>query len=181
MGQTPMAHDHPHPHKITVYHAAAPTCSWSWGYEGVMNRLKLIYGDQVAFELMSLCVWEDFEEYLKEYELDLAGMHKWEKEIAGLLGLPISTGLPRDKIPDNVFPASLATMAAYRQGAERGGRYLREVLRRSCVEAQDVSKRPVLQDAARSAGLDLKKFERDLRDKKGLKKAYGSQGHGWPE
>ncbi len=51
--------------KVHVHHATAPTCWWSWGYEAVMNRLPLVYGDQVQVHLYRGVVYEDVQQYLK--------------------------------------------------------------------------------------------------------------------
>ena len=56
-----------HDHKIAVVHATAPTCWWSWGYEPVFNRLELVYGDQIETFVYYGAVYEDIEEYKKEY------------------------------------------------------------------------------------------------------------------
>ena len=45
-------------------------------------------------------------------------------------------------------------MAAYRQGEAKGRRFVRAVLRRSCVEALDVSKDAEIGEATREAGLN---------------------------
>ena len=174
-----MAHDHSH--KVQVYHATAPTGHWSWGYEAVFNRLHLVYGNQVEFRTMTLCVWDNFTHYLKEYAMKWAEFNPWLAEIKGTIGLPVAYPLKRSQVPFNVMPASLAAMAAYRQGERAGVRFVREVLRRSCVEAQDVSDAAVLRDAAASALLDPRKFARDVANTPAREAEYGSQGHGFPD
>ena len=174
-----MAHDHSH--RVRIFHATAPTCHWSWGYEAVFNRLRLVYGKQVDFETMTLCVWDDFKEYLKEYGMKWAEFNPSLVEIKETIGLPIATRLKRSQVPFNMMAASLAAMAAYRQGDGKGQRFVRAILRKSCVEALDVSSPGVIEEAAAEAGLDLGRFKRDLRNKKAREAEYGSQGHGWPE
>jgi predicted DsbA family dithiol-disulfide isomerase len=172
---------HEHPHKIRVYHATAPTCHWSWGYEAVFNRLRLVYGKQVDVRTMTLCVWDNFDQYLKEYEMKWAEFNPWLKEIQAAIDLPVAYPLERRKVPFNVMPASVAAMAAYRQGEAKGQRFVRAILRRSCVEAQDVSGAAALEDAAVESRLDLPTFRRDVRDKAAREREYASQGHSWPE
>lgn len=174
-----MAHEHSH--KVQVYHVTAPTCHWSWGYEAAFNRLHLVYGKQVEFHTMTLCVWDNFANYLKEYGMKWAEFNPWLVEIRDKIGLPIAVPLKRSQVPFNLMPASLAAMAAYRQGASQGKRFVREVLRRSCVEGLDVSQSAVLKDAAAAAGLDGRKFARDVANTAAREREYGSQGHGWPE
>jgi len=75
-----MADAHAHEPKIHVFHGTAPTCFWSWGYEALFNRLHLVYGDQIGVHLMTLCVYDGYDEYLKHYELTFDGLVDWYKE-----------------------------------------------------------------------------------------------------
>ncbi|OGS49922.1 MAG: hypothetical protein A3K65_09845 [Euryarchaeota archaeon RBG_16_68_12] len=168
------------PPKIQVYHTTAPTCFWSWGYEAVFNRLPLVYGDQIGVNVMTSCIYTDFEEYLKHYELTFDGLLEWTREGADIMGVPLGTDLRRETIPESMLPASLAAMAGYRQGPKKGGRFNRALMRRWCVELQDVTKLSVQLEAAGEAGLDLAKFQRDVADKKARQAELGHQGHDFP-
>jgi hypothetical protein len=75
-------------HRIAVVHFTAPTCWWSWGYEAVFNRLKLVYGDQIKIVILYGTVYEDIDEYKKNYELDDAGMVAWLKKHKKLWAYP---------------------------------------------------------------------------------------------
>ncbi len=168
------------PPKIQVYHTTAPTCFWSWGYEAVFNRLRLVYGDQIGVNVMTSCVYTDLEEYLKHYELTFEGLLDWTREGSGIMGVPLALDLTRETMPESVLPASLAAMAGYRQGPAKGARLHRALLRRWCVELQDVSKLSVQLEAAREAGLDPARFRRDVADRKGRQADLAHQGHGFP-
>ena len=171
-----MAHEHALPAKIQVYHATAPTCFWSWGYEAVFNRLKLVYGDQIDIRVQVSCVYDDFEEYLKHYELTFDGLKEWTEEAIGIMGVPLNTQIRREQFPPSQLPASMAAMAAKRQGERKGARFFRSLLRRSSVEGQDVTKEAVITEAAKEAGLDLARFKKDLADQDGLLANYQNQG-----
>lgn len=175
-----MAHTDAQGPKIHVFHATAPTCFWSWGYEALFNRLKLVYGDQVGVHVMTLCVYDDYDEYLKHYELTFDGLVDWYKEGVQIMDVPLMTNLRREMFPHSVMPASLAAMAAFRQGQEKGRRFVRAVLRRFLLEGQDVTKDPVLAEAAAEAGLDLAKFRTDSADRESLQADYNNQGEGFP-
>lgn len=172
---------HSHEHKITVFHATAPTCTWSWGYEGVLNRLRLVYGDQIAIKILTGCVYTDYDEWLKEYELDFKGAQKWWDETAEVMEVPLAKLPARSRIPQTVLPASLAVMAANLQGEEKGTRFTRALLRRSSVEGEDVTKKSVLLEAAKESGLEAKRFEHDYAHTEERKKELESQGEGFPE
>jgi len=174
-----MAHAH-HPTKIQVYHATAPTCFWSWGYEAVFNRLRLVYGDQIDVHVLTSCVYEDFDDYLKHYEMTFDEFVNWTKEGIQIMGVPLATDLKRARIPKSVMPATHAVMAAYRQGAEKGARFNRAILRRWNLELQDVTKEEILLEAATEASLIVAKFRKDLADTAGLQKDLEHQGHEFP-
>ena len=101
-----------HDKRIAVVHFTAPTCWWSWGYEPVFNRLKLVYGDQINIVTLYGTVYEDIEEYKKNYELDDAGFVKWAKESQEIMGVPMHLNYRFDTMPKSVLPASLAVIAA---------------------------------------------------------------------
>jgi len=169
------AHEHAAP-KIQVIHATAPTCWWSWGYEALFNRLPLVYGDQIDVQVMTGCVYANLEEYLKAYQLDEKGFQAWAAEGGQLMGVPIRTDYRLATLPKSVFPATLATLAAQRQGP-KATRFYRALLRRFVVEGQDVTRNDVLLAAAQEAGLDAARFQKDVADQAGLQKAYQEQMH----
>jgi len=162
--------------KIQIYHSTAPTCFWSWGYEALFNRLKLVYGNQIDMRIQISCVYEDFDEYLKHYELTFDGLREWTEEAIGIMGIPLNTRIARTQFPPSVLPASMAAMAAMRQGTTKGTRFFRALLRRSSVEGQDVAREAVLFDAASEAKLNLTRFKRDLADRDRLLADYQNQG-----
>lgn len=172
-----MAHDHrAETSQIQVFHATAPTCFWSWGYEAVFNRLALVYGDRIDIRVQISCVYDNFDDYLKHYELTFDGLKEWTEEAIGIMGVPLHTQIRREQFPPSQLPASLAAMAAKRQGDAKGARFFRALLRRASVEGQVVTRESVLMDAAKEAGLDLARFQRDLADQDGLLADYQGQG-----
>lgn len=171
-----MVRGHSHRPKIQVFHSTAPTCFWSWGYEAVFNRLKLVYGDQIDVRIQISCVYEDFNEYLKQYELTFDGLRAWTEEGIGIMGVPLNTRIRREQFPPSVLPASMAAMAARRQGNGKGARFFRALLRRSSVEGQDVTNATIILDAGREAGLNASRFKKDLADRDGLLADYQNQG-----
>jgi len=174
-----MPHAHAEPATVTIYHATAPTCWWSWGYEGTLNRIRALYGDQVDVRLLIGCVYEDVAEYLKENEMSWDEYMTWQREAVELMGVPLAP-VPQKEMPKNMMPASYAATAANQQGAERGARFFRALLRRFNAEGQDVTRDEVLLAAAKEAGLDLAKFRRAVREKGARQKDMEHQGHGFP-
>lgn len=167
--------------RVHVYHITAPTCWWSWGFEGVLNRLPLVYGDQVAVHTYLGCVYEDLGEYREHYDLDDEAMAAWRDEAVGLMGLPLAELEPFDAWPRTVFPATLAVAAARDQGEPAAARLQREVLRRFCVEGDlGVCASAALEEAAAASGLDVHAWRSAFKDEDGLRERLEHQGHGWP-
>ncbi len=169
-----------HDHRITVVHFTAPTCWWSWGYEPVFNRLKLVYGDQINILSFYGTVYEDVEDYKKSYEIDDAGMVKWAKESQEIMGVPMHVNYRFGSMPKNLLPATVAVMAGLRQSHEKGHRLYRALLRRNVVEGQDVTQEPTILEAVKEAGLDDARFKRDWADQASLKADLEKQGEGAP-
>ena len=167
--------------KITVYHATAPTCWWSWGYEAAMNRLSLVYGNQIEICLMLSTVYEDLAHWMKDNEVTDRSWKQWAQESAKIMGIPIRTDYRSDNEPRSVLPASLAVLAAQEQGLKKAARYMRAVLRLSVVEGRDVTKRDGMLAAAREAGLDENVFLEDNKDEEARKAELERQGEGFPE
>ena len=174
------AHNHDHDHRLSVVHFTAPTCWWSWGYEPVFNRLQLVYRDQINLLTLYGTVYEDVEEYKKGYELDDVGMVSWAKESQQIMGVPMHANYRFDRMPKNLLPATLAVMAAARQGHEKGHRFYRALLRRNIVEDQDVTNKATILEAVNEASLDEDKFVQDWSDEAGLKAELEKQGDGAP-
>ncbi len=163
-----------------MYHATAPTCWWSWGYEATLNRLRLVYGDQIDIRLMLGTVYEDLTEWMKHYGVTNESWKDWAHESAELMGVPVRTDYRSDDEPKSVLPATYAVLAAQKQGEEKGTRFMRAVLRMFVVEGRDVTRREAMLAAAREAELDERQFDRDLHDAKARKKDYDGQGEGFP-
>jgi putative protein-disulfide isomerase len=87
-------HGHGHDHeqeaddRIRVLHGASPLCHWSFGYEPVLQRLRLLYGDQIKVNVYTIPVYDSWEEHVAKYGLDAGGMAAWFEESDAAIGLP---------------------------------------------------------------------------------------------
>ena len=176
-----MAHDHDgHDRTLRVLHATAPTCWWSWGFHGAVNRVRAVYGDQVRVETFLGCVYEDLDEYVRHYGTTFEEMQEEARAASETMRVALSDRYTPETMPRSVFPATLAAAAARRQGEDAMERMLRALQHRSVVAMQDVARPEALREAAREARLDLARFERDLADEEGLRGDLERQGEGWP-
>jgi hypothetical protein len=143
--------------------------------------LKLVYGNQIRLLTLYGAVYENIEEYKKGYELDDPGMVKWAKESQEIMGVPMHVDYRFDRMPKNLLPATLAVMAAERQGQEKGHRLYRALLRRNIVENQDVTNETMILEAIKESGVGEDKFKHDWTDEAGLKADLEKQGEGTPQ
>lgn len=165
------------PPRIQIFHVTAPGCTWSWGYEPVLHRIGELYGDAVDLRLLVGCPYSDFDQWMRDYEMPWDEAMAFMREGADLMGVPMKRDWTRDSFPWNVLPASLAAIAAQRQeDGWAARRFLRFLTRRIIVEGQDPARVEVLLDAAREAGLDVERFQRDLADEEGVRHEYEDQG-----
>ena len=171
---------HGHDGRIVLMHATAPTCWWSWGYEAVLNRMRMVYGDQIRYGVFYATVYEDLEEYKKHYEVDDAGMREWTKEAIELMGVPMHDTPQLSKFPKSMLPATIAVLAAMLQGHEKGERFFRALLRRFVVEDRDVTKEAELLDAAKEAGVDGPRLLKEMADGEARHAQMEAQGEGFP-
>ena len=162
--------------RIHVVHATSPACHWSWGYEAVVQRLQLVYGDQIDLTLRLGCPYEDREQWLVDYGMSAQEATDWvNDEIGPLMGVPLAK-IDWNTQPRSCMPAVLAVQAARRQDEERAWRFSRELARRFAVERVDVSQDDAILDAARAVRLDIARFEKDFAQKDALRQEYEEQG-----
>lgn len=159
---------------IHVVHATSPACHWSWGYEAALNRIRLVYGDQVQVHLRVGSPYESREQWLVDYGMSAKEAEDWiNTEVADLMGVPIAKVRWASQ-PESTMPAALALMAALRQG-EKAWRFQRALVRMYAVEGKDPSSDAVVQVAVREAGLDAQRFATDLADQEARLHDYEHQ------
>lgn len=167
--------------RVHVVHATAPGCHWSWGYEAVVNRIRMVYGDQVALHLRVGCPYDDKAQWLADYGMTAQEAEAWlNDEAAPAMDVPLAR-VSWSAQPQTLLPASLAALAALRQGEEKGWRFHRALLRMYAAEGRDPSAPESIEAAAVEAGIDIRKVQAAFRDEEQLLQALGEQdGKGPP-
>lgn len=161
---------------VHVVHATSPGCHWSWGFEAAFNRLRMVYGDQVALHLRIGCPYEDKAQWLVDYGMTEKETEDWiNDEMPGIMGVPIAR-VRWNAQPQSILPASLATLAARRQDETKAWRFNRALLRMFAVEGKDPGARPVIDAALAESGLDAERFARDFADEEALRRELEHQG-----
>jgi hypothetical protein len=126
------------------------------------------------------CPYEDYDQWMRDYEMSWDEAMAFVRESAETMGVPLRTEFTRETLPWNVLPASLAAVAARRQEPGKARRFLRVLTRRIVVEGQHPTRKEVLLDAAREAGLDVARFQEDLADEEGVRHEYENPGGSFP-
>lgn len=177
-----MEEHHGHDHRPTIYHATSPLCAWSWGYEPVLNRIRLVYGDQVPIRLLYQAPHESVEGWFEEYGMTEEESLEWLVEIRDTIGLPMKTDMRKKDWAPSAVPGTLAALAAQREDHRKSERLAREMLRRYCVGGEDVTKEATLIECVRAAGLDVARFQKLWQDEAALQELleHQGEGHHWP-
>ena len=165
---------------IHVVHSTSPACHWSWGYEAVVQRLKLVYGDQIDLTLRLGCPYEDREQWLVDYGMSAQEATDWvNSEVGEPMGVPMAK-IRWETQPASCMPAVLAVQAARRQDEELAWRLSRELCRRFVAEAIDITKDDVIHEAVRAVGLDVGRFQKDFAQTEALREEYEQQASRGP-
>lgn len=154
-----MAHDahHGHAPHVEVVHATSPLCNWSWGYESVLRRLQLVYGDQVDFTVGVAVPYTDRAKWLEDYGMTKEEAVAFNNEIVDSGGVPMLRLKDYDALPDSCLPACLAVKAAgLVSGPEAERRLTRALMFAAFVEGRDTAQEDVLVDVITKQGLDAK-------------------------
>lgn len=145
-----------------MLHGASPLCHWSYGYEPVLQRIRLVYGDQVKVNVYTIPVYESFDQWMKDYELDDAGLREWMAEAQGLIRLPVNMDY-FERPTESCVPATLAVHAAELAEPGAGERLARLVGHAMSIEGRALGDDDLLQLAER-VGAPRKQVEAAIAD-----------------
>lgn len=144
-----------------------PMCVWSWGTEPKLRRLLWELGDQLDVRWVMGGMARDVgEKQVERYR------RVW-LDAAAETGMPLDPRLWTRGGISSTFPACQAVVAACEQGAEAGGRYLRLVREGLMHERRRLDSPDALIGLAGPAGLDVSRFEIDLRSN-AIMEAFGA-------
>jgi len=152
--------------RVTVTQFTDPMCTWCWGSEPIVRRLRTVYGDQIQFRFVMGGLVEDFDTFYDAAN-DIAepsdvGPH-W-LEASEQHGMPVETAIFETDPAQSTYPASVAFVAARQQGRALGHRYLRRLRAAYATQARNVNRRAEQVRIAESVGLDVDAFTAALDD-----------------
>lgn len=146
-----------------------PYCTWCWGSEPILGKIKEVYGNQVKVSYRMGGLVEDITTFADPS--NAIGGENWYRQVADhWVEASSSHGMPVDEqvyydIKDDfrsTYPASIAYKAAQLQGEELGGSYLRRLRIAAAAERKAIHRLDVQLELAGEIGLDLNRFQKDI-------------------
>lgn len=148
--------------EVTCY--TDPGCSWAWGSEGKLRRLRYEFPDRLSWRFVMGGLVGDMAVYAPGLVGDGSGarLARYWQSIAAHTGMPTPADLPRAY--RSTEPAGRAVKAAELQGAEVGWRVLRRLRESIFILCRPTDNEDEILAAIRGVpGLDEDRFVRDLR------------------
>lgn len=146
---------------ITLLYFTDPICSSCWGAEPQLRRLKLEYGDAIDIQYHMgglLPSWEVYNSGGINKPSDVAG--HWD-EVSPHYRMPLIGDVwLEDPLPSS-YPPSIAFKAAELQDHTKALVFLRRSREQVLVEKKNITKWPVIAEAATFAGLDTARLHND--------------------
>ncbi|MBL7963572.1 MAG: DsbA family protein [Flavobacteriales bacterium] len=146
---------------ITLLYFNDPICSSCWGAEPQLRRLKAEYGDAIDIQYHMgglLPSWDVYSSGGIGKPSDVAG--HWD-EVSPHYRMPIIGDVwLEDPLPSS-YPPSIAFKAAQLQDQGKALVFLRRLREQVLVEKKNITKWPVIAEAATFAGLDATRLQAD--------------------
>ncbi len=145
-------------HIIELLEFQDPYCTWCWGTEPILRKIKEVYGDQVKILFKAGGLVEDLDEEITTQWLEQVPQH-W-LDASERHGMPVDVQVWQDLQGEfhSTYPANIAYKAAQMQDPELADRFLRRMREAASAERRFIHKREVQVELAKKVGLDSEKF-----------------------
>lgn len=144
-----------------------PACPWSWASEPKLRRLSWEFGETLEMRWVMGGMARTIEEPDRRKNADL-----W-LDVAAESEMPLDPRLWLQGGISSSYPACQAVVAACEQGPQAGGRYLRVLREGLMYGRRRLDHAEALIAEAGAAGLDVPRFEVDLRSN-AILEAFGA-------
>jgi predicted DsbA family dithiol-disulfide isomerase len=146
-----------------------PYCTWCWGSEPILRRIKEVYGGSVKVDYKMGGLVENIDTFFDPS--NQIGGRDWYKQVARhwleasqMHGMPVDEQVFYD-LKDELFstyPASIAVKAAEFQDLEVAKLYLRRLREAASAERMPIHRLEVQAELAVEVGLDRRRLVTDI-------------------
>lgn len=150
---------------VKLVYFTDPICSFCWGIEPQLRKLKLEYGRYVDIEYHMgglLPSWDGFNGGGISKPADVA--HHWD-EVSAYIDMPVDGNVwLEDPLPSS-YPPSIAFKAAQMQDEEKAIVFLRRLREMVFLEKKNITRWEHIAAAAHDAELDTARLQEDIKGK----------------
>lgn len=166
-------------HIIEVVEYTEPYCTWCWGSEPILRKIKELYGNQVKITFKMGGLVEDVTTFYDPLNR-IGGEKIFEQGAEHWLDASSRHGMPVDSqvFPDmagefqSTYPANIAYKAAQMQSEQLADNFLRRMREAAAAERRLLHRREVQVELAQEVGLDVRRFVNALEDGSAEKAFY---------
>lgn len=145
----------------TLYYIADPMCSWCWGFQPVLQRVRAALPDGMGLRYVMGGLARDTDEPMPD-EVRTYVQNAW-REVSARTGAAFNWDFwTRCQPRRSTYPACRGVLCAAAQREEAGPAYFEAVQRAYYLEARNPSDADTLTSLAGEVGLDPARFARDL-------------------
>jgi len=158
---------------IEIIEFTDPYCTWCWGSEPILRKIKWVYGNQIKISYKMGGLVKDIKEFYDP--LNKIGGNSWYLQVAehwleasSIHGMPVNTN-QFTKYHDeftSTWPANIAVKAAELQNKELTWKYLRRLREAAAAEALPIHRLEEQLRLAKEVGLDAFKMKEDIESGK---------------
>jgi len=158
-------------HLIELVEYTDPYCTWCWGSEPILRKIKELYGDQVKITFKMGGLVEDIANFYDPLNLiggegifEQVAAH-WE-DASKKHGMPVDPRVFQDIAKEfrSTYPANIAYKAAQMQSQELADRFLRRMREAAAAGRRALHRKETQIELAREVGLNVEKFVEALED-----------------
>jgi predicted DsbA family dithiol-disulfide isomerase len=158
---------------VEIVEFTDPYCTWCWGSEPILRKLKWVFGDQIRVSYKMGGLVKDIKEFYDP--LNRIGGEFWYLQVANHWleassrhGMPVNTKQFSEYHQEftSTWPANIATKAAEMQNKELAWKYLRRLREAAAAEARPIHRLEEQLKLAKEVGLDEKKMKEDIESSK---------------
>lgn len=146
---------------VKIIYFTDPICSSCWGIEPQLRKLKLEYGQNIEIDYRMGGLLPDWSYNSGGISKPSDVAHHWD-EVSKYYDMPIDGDVWLEDPLDSSYPPSIAFKAAQLQDPGKSIHFLRVLREMVFLEKINITKWQNLAAAAKKAGLDVEKLEKDF-------------------